>query len=114
MTKKIKLMADYNYYPLWDMEDPDNIDPNELPLTQETKKRLLQWSKTYDQILSLDDPSSSDFANEIEAKVFESEGIQLWKQLQQELKPEYEVFYFSEERGKLLSPILLYSSIRIN
>ncbi|ACK66414.1 conserved hypothetical protein [Rippkaea orientalis PCC 8801] len=107
MSKKIKLMADYDSYPLWDMEDPNNIDPNELPLKKETIKHLLNWSNAYNQILNLDDPASSDFSSEIEAEEFEKEGVQLWEQLQKELFPEYEVFYFSEEQGEVLSPSLV-------
>ena len=109
MSKKIKLMAEYHYYPLWDMEDPDNINPNELPLKQDTIKRLLNWSKAYDQILNIDDPAASDFANKEEAEAFEQEGISLWQQLQQQLGSDYEVFYFSEQQEKLLNPTLLYS-----
>lgn len=107
MSKKIKLMADYDSYPLWDMEDPDNINPNELPLKQETIQSLLNWSKAYDNILNLDDPASSDFSSEREAEKFEKEGIKLWKRLHEELKENYQVFYFSEQQGKLLSPISL-------
>ncbi len=104
MIKKIKLMADYHYYPLWDMEEPDNIDPNELPLQKETIKRLLIWSQVYDDILNLNDPSSSDFSSEMKEQEFEKEGVKLWKELQKELKSSYEVFYFSEQQGKILTP----------
>ena len=39
-----------------------------------------------------------------EAKeAFEAEGISLWKQLQKELAPNYEVFYFSETLRKVVS-----------
>ncbi|NER26259.1 MAG: hypothetical protein F6J89_00965 [Symploca sp. SIO1C4] len=103
MSKKIKLMADYNYYPIWDMEEPDNINPHELPLQEETIKRLLNWSKAYDNILNLNDPSSSDFVDEMERQEFEKEGVKLWQKLQKELKPNYSVFYFSEQQGKILT-----------
>ncbi|MEM8779559.1 MAG: hypothetical protein AAGF26_11940 [Cyanobacteria bacterium P01_G01_bin.49] len=104
MIMRIKLMTDYYYYPLWNMDDPDNIDPHELPLKEETIKRLLQWSEVYNQILNIDDPVSSDFASEKEAEEFERGGFRLWGQLQKELEPDYEVFYFSEQQGKVLSP----------
>ncbi|BDI18608.1 hypothetical protein ANSO36C_44100 [Nostoc cf. commune SO-36] len=34
---------------------------------------------------------------------FEEEGISLWKQLQTELAPNYQVVYFSELLGKVLT-----------
>jgi hypothetical protein len=111
MAKKIKLMAEYQYYPLWDLEEPDNLNPAELPLKKETVERLLQWAKTYDRVLNWDDPASSSFANEEDAKAFEAEGRSLWQQLQKELTPNYEVFYFSEERRQLLDP-QSYSSLQ--
>ncbi len=102
MVKKIKLMAEYNYSPLWDIEEVDNIELDQLPLSVETVERLLHWAKAYDQIMNWDDPASSGFASEQEREAFEREGIALWRQLQQELAPEYQVFYFSEKRRKLL------------
>jgi len=49
------------------------------------------------------DPNSSGFPS-LEAKAaFEAEGISLWKQLQKELAPNYEVFYFSETLRKVVS-----------
>lgn len=41
MIKKIKLMADYDCYPVWDMDEIGEIDPSELPLSKETIKRLM-------------------------------------------------------------------------
>ncbi len=68
------------------------------------RQRLLQWSEIYNQILNLDDPASSDFSSEEEAEEFEREGFRLWKQLQKELEPDYDIFYFSEQQEKILNP----------
>lgn len=103
MTQKIKLMADYQCWPLWDLQEPDNIHPAELPLSHETIERLLRWSDAYDAILNLDDPASSGFESQEAAAAFEQEGIRLWLQLRQELTPDYEVFYFSEGQHRLFS-----------
>ena len=105
MYKRIKLMADYKYYPLWDLDDIGDIDPSELPLSSHTIARLLQWQKNYDEIMNWDDPASSDFAKEEDRVAFEREGISLWQQLQKELGDEYEVRYFSQLQGKVLSNI---------
>ena len=104
MLKRIKLMPDYDCYPLWDMDDVGEFEPEELPLSVSTVERLLQWQDTYDGILNRDDPASSDFASEEDRVAFEQEGISLWQQLQKELGDEYEVFYMSELQHKLLSP----------
>jgi hypothetical protein len=107
MVKQIKLMADYDCYPLWVYEDMDLMDnphPSELPLDASTVERLLQWQDTYDGILNREDPASSDFASVEDRVAFEQEGISLWQQLQKELGDEYDVFYMSELQHRLLSP----------
>ena len=105
MLRRIKLMADYDCYPLWSME-PDhvgNINPKTLSLSPETKLRLQQWAKAYDETLNRDDPASSGFKNEDDAVAFEEEGLHLWQRLRQELAPEYEIAYFSESSQQLLT-----------
>ncbi|MGK7875873.1 MAG: hypothetical protein AB4426_22015 [Xenococcaceae cyanobacterium] len=105
MAHKIKLMADYRCHPLW-WEDPDkvgNIDPNTLPLSQETLSRLEKWADAYDATLNWDDPTSSGFSSHEESEAFEQEGINLWRQLRKELAPEYEVFYFSDRLNQHFS-----------
>jgi hypothetical protein len=42
MLRKIKLMPDYQCFPLWDMEEPDNLDPKDLPLNKDTIASLLK------------------------------------------------------------------------
>jgi hypothetical protein len=104
-SEKIKLMADYQCYPLWwvNSDKAGDIDPETLPLSQETISRLQKWADIYDAILNWEDPNSSDFPS-LEAKAaFEKEGISLWKQLQEELAPNYEVVYFSETLRKVLT-----------
>lgn len=103
MGKKIKLMADYQCWPLWDMDEPDNIDPRELPLSDKTIEGLLKWEQSFDAILNWDDPVASGFKSEEAAVAFEQEGIRLWLQLRQELAPDYEVHYFSDKLHKLLT-----------
>jgi hypothetical protein len=104
-TQKIKLMADYGCYPLWwiSPEKVGNIDPETLPLIPETIKRLNKWEEIYNAKLNWEDPANSlDLSEEAEA-AFEEEGISLWKQLETELTPNYQVIYFSELLGKVLT-----------
>lgn len=91
----IRLMADYQSWPLWWQapHEPGDIDPRILPLSDETRDRLRKWSDAYDAILNWDDPASSGFATEAEEEAFEEEGEALWKQLQIELEGQYRVLY---------------------
>lgn len=93
MAIQIKLWADYGSYPLWGVDEIDNIAPEELPLSQETIQRLNAWQNTYDQTLNQDYPPLSNFSNQPSEIYFNQEGIRLWKQLRLELAPDYEVFY---------------------
>ena len=105
MAEKIKLMADYGCYPLWwaSYDKAGDIDPETMPLSKETISRLEKWADIYDAKLNREDPNSSGFTS-LEAKAaFEAEGISLWKQLQKELAPNYEVFYFSETLRKVVT-----------
>ncbi|MBD2567636.1 hypothetical protein [Anabaena lutea] len=107
MAEKIKLMADYGCYPLWwDSSDKaGDIDPETMPLSKETISRLEKWADIYDAKLNWEDPNSSGFPT-LEAKAaFEKQGISLWKQLQKELAPNYEVIYFSETLRKVVTNI---------
>ena len=103
-AEKIKLMADYGCYSLWSVSpEIGNISPETLPLIQETIKRLDKWEEIYNATLNWQDPTNSpDLSVEAEA-AFEEEGISLWKQLQTELAPNYQVVYFSELLGKILT-----------
>lgn len=102
--EKIKLMADYGCYPLWwaSYDKAGDIDPETMPLSKETISRLEKWADIYDAKLNWEDPNSSSFPSLKAKAAFEAEGISLWKQLQKELAPNYEVFYFSKPYVKLL------------
>ncbi len=98
MTKYLKLMPDYYCWPLWWAGgEIGNVDPKTLPLRKETLIRLDQWADLYDSQLNMADPLSSNFFSESELAAFEREGVELWLQLREELSPEYEVWYFSQQ-----------------
>jgi len=104
---KIKLMTDYGCYPLWwaDGDKVGNIDPAKLPLSQETAARLQKWADSFDDGLDWDDPGNSPSPTPEELAAFEREGISLWEQLQQELAPNYEVVYFSQILGRIMTGV---------
>lgn len=106
MSKKIKLMVDYGCDPLWwdESDEVGDIDPATLPLSEDTIERLHRWAKAYDATLNWADPTDSLYFESADAEAaFESEGISLWKQLQKELAPNYEVLYFSDRLRKVLT-----------
>ena len=102
MTKRIKLMADYESFPLWDVDEVGNLNPDELPLSQETKERLERWADRYDATLNRQDPLASGFASPSEEAAFEEEGRALWKKLEEELGAEFRVLYYSQAESRLL------------
>lgn len=105
MKEKIKLMADYGCYPLWwvNSKKIGDINPETLPLSQQTINRLEKWADMYDGKLNEDEPALSGFSSNEEQEIFEEEGIDLWKQLKKELTSNYEVIYFSEKLGKTIA-----------
>lgn len=96
--KKIKLMADYQCHPLWDVspEGYGDISPEEFPISSELKDMLRQWAERYDAILNIDDPASSAFKSKEEEKQFISDGYKLARYLQEELGDSYNIIYHSE------------------
>lgn len=94
-------MPDYQCHPLWDVDEPDNIDPATLPLGDETRRALDAWAARYDRTLNEDDPLASGFASSEDELAFEADGRRLWQQVQQELGPDYRVYYFSQMDSRL-------------
>jgi hypothetical protein len=89
--KHIKLMADYQCHPLWNMS-PDkygDIDPRQLPISEKLQLRLSSWAAVYDETLNLDDPRISGFVSENAERAFKSEGARLVELLRHELGPNY-------------------------
>ena len=117
MPKKIRLMTDYGCYPLW-WDEPDQVgdlDPESLPLTQETIQRLYHWADAFEARLNLADPSDSPEVTPEEVERFEWEGLSLWKQLHQELAPDYEVVYFSSHFHQIFTnPVELEEKLKLN
>ncbi|MBV9786582.1 MAG: hypothetical protein JOZ51_00285 [Chloroflexi bacterium] len=103
MAQQIKLMADYESWPLWwaGDADPGNIDPHTLPLSPATIARLEAWADAFDATLNRDDPASSDFASDAAFEEFEAEGRALLQLLRKELAPEYQVLYHSMKDDRL-------------
>lgn len=95
--KKIKLMADYECYPLWIDSDNEvgNIDPDSLLISDSLKNELNKWSDDYDKTLNSDNPLESGFKTINEEIAFKEKGKYLQEKLQIELGNNYDVIYQS-------------------
>lgn len=94
--KYIKLMADYECFPLWENAPGEigNIDPDSLPISDDLKCMLYEWAKRYDQTLNLADPINSGFRDEFDIVSFVNEGKVILSLLSKELGKEYVVTSF--------------------
>ena len=89
-------MSDYECFPVWctDSDNLGNVDPNQLPISQELKRDLFAWADTYDNTLNYEDPSNSGFRSEEDEQKFRENGIQLYQRLQKELGKEFKVTFY--------------------
>lgn len=93
--KKLKLMADYQSYPLW-LTVPDgvaNINPDTLPISEELKAEIGAWTTDYDETLNISNPAASGFGSEAEKRLFIARGERLANDLAGELSGHYSVVY---------------------
>jgi hypothetical protein len=48
MSKRLKLMPDYECFALWDIDGVENVDPANLPISSDLKERIIRWEDAYD------------------------------------------------------------------
>ena len=89
----IKLMADYDSFPLWEASPGQvgNIDPRDLPISAGLRARLAKWAGDFDATLDRDDPIESGFQSEEAEADFSQTGRDLRQQLEEELGPAFSV-----------------------
>ncbi|QRQ12344.1 hypothetical protein [Acinetobacter pittii] len=96
MKKLIKLMPDYQCYPLWEYDELGlvaNLNPEDLPVSKVLIDKLILWSDRYDETLCLDNPINSGFKSREDEKKFQLLGEELFKSLREELSGQYDVIY---------------------
>ena len=91
--RAIKLMPDYQCFPLWEASPGDvgNINPENLPISLDLKAELAAWTKIYDATLDVDDPACSGFQSEEAEAEFKRVGNDLAERLKCELGPDFAV-----------------------
>lgn len=89
--KHIKLMADYDCHPLWDMTPGQHgdIPTDELPISEKLQSRITEWAAKYNETLDRKNPTNSGFASEEHEYEFKKQGTQIADSLQTELGPDY-------------------------
>lgn len=94
--REIKLMADYQCFPLWEASPGivGNIDPASLPISLGLKNLLHEWSGEYDATLNLEDPALSGFCSDAAHAEFQRKGQFLAAALQAELGEGYRIKLF--------------------
>ena len=103
--REIKLMTDYDCYPLWEesSDGVDNIAPSSLPISESLAERIDAWGDEYDKTMNNEDPAASGFLSEQAMVIFEGKGKALFGELKQELGGEFTVTYFSTQLNSLIS-----------
>ena len=93
MKQIVRLMADYDCWPLWWTNGDGDIDPKSLPLSPATVDRLIRWAEAFDVGLNRKDPASSEWPSEEAYQEFKREGYALWLIVRRELAGDYIVLY---------------------
>jgi hypothetical protein len=97
--RTIKLMADYDCFPLWEILDDglENIDPLDLPISEDLHDALQNWTDKYNATLKDDDPISSSFASNEEEEAFKEEGEELFQWLKKELGENFKILKYIDK-----------------
>jgi len=102
VKKLLKLMPEYECFPIWEGREGENIDPATLPISAGLRKRIEKWDSEYQATYDRNDPIDSNFESPEAEQAFDKTGQQLWRDLQAELGEQYQVTYFSVLTGTLL------------
>lgn len=86
-------MPEYECFPLWGYvnDELNNIDPDDLKISQNLKSDLNNWASKYESTYVEDNPIDSGFLSESEEKIFLEEGCVLRDRLQRELGCNYDI-----------------------
>jgi hypothetical protein len=96
----IRLMADYECYPLWDQHG--NVDPFDLTITLELANALLAWAEEYTETLDRSNPPASGFVDIRAAERWLRKGARLAAQLRDQGYP-VEYFHAGERPSALVA-----------
>ena len=78
----------------WNRGSQDRIDEATLPITPRLRHQLDQWYAVYSELYHQDNKGPPA---EMEKRLLDDKGIEIWNQLQMELAGTYEVLLFSQQ-----------------
>lgn len=95
---EIKIMAEYQCFPLWDvgMTGPDNINPETLPISAALAKDFQRWADRYDLTLDQTYPPDSRFESAEAHSRFVTDGRLLARRLKDEMGNAVKVSYVND------------------
>ena len=111
--REIRLVADYDCYPLWEIlaNDIGNINYRDksnkfkINISDDLKDRLDRWADRYDKTLDADNPVASGFLSKGDQQEFQKEGEEMLTVLKNELQQNdflsenaviYKIYYAKE------------------
>jgi len=81
----LRLMADYECYPLWGSEGGlRNLNPLDLPITGDLATALTEWADEYTATMERTNPRISGFLDVAAAEAWLSAGAELANRLRQQ------------------------------
>ena len=89
MLKRAKLMVDYQCWCIWDMDEPRNVNPDTLAISQHLQTKLHKWESEFDATLDLTNHTKIGFKSKDEQSDFYDRGWLLFEELKAAL-PEVE------------------------
>ncbi|MGP2438630.1 hypothetical protein [Streptomyces sp. JW3] len=94
---RVKLMAEYECYPVWvgRLASMDNVPAATLPISRGLIADIGRWAEEYEATYDPDDPLSSGFSDDRAESTFVEKGTALATRLQRELGSDYAVAYYN-------------------
>lgn len=105
MKTQIKVLADYDCYPLWLVGDDvyKNISPDSLPISADLADSLDSWAMEYTATLNRDDPRLSGFPSNAAKRDFVHRGLNLAERLEEELGGAFDVTYYDAVQKRIIA-----------
>jgi hypothetical protein len=95
-VRTIILLIDYPDSTLW-WREPDSgspVDEALLPISSDLKQQLKEYYRTYSELYLND---SKEAVADLEKRLLDGTGLELWRRLRTELAGKYHVLFHSEE-----------------